>query len=278
MKKIILISMLSISISAIAQVDTLIKMNGEKLLVSITEVNESSVKFAYPNESFTNSIGVSSVAKIHFKSGRKQEFSSSLNIKSVRSCLDWENVQISNIEAEVKGLSKIDNIGAKAKGFTTLSSLSKLQDRAYNKIKIQTAMLGGNVAYLINNHIEESMYGGEYGSSKLPSVTISGLAYTTKKVFVNEISFDDYKIEYVFELKANSYDIESLPVKPQTMRIKKNDIFSENNFQKINLNINTISKVKEYTIIYANSSEIVLATTYLTRKGKKTYYNVILRK
>jgi hypothetical protein len=278
MGKIILILLISISSSAFCQNDTIFKVDGEVIPVSITGINEESILFVYPGESFSNSIGISSVSKIHFKSGRIQEFSSTLNILRIKSCLEWENVQISNIESEVKGLLKIDVVGAKAKGATALSSLAKLQDRAYNKIKIETAMLGGNLAYLIEQSTEESVYGGQYGGTKLPSVTISGLAYTSKKVLPSEIAFGSYNVTSIYNLEANAYEISPVTHNAQEVSINKEDTFSENNFQKINLTINSIEKVVEYTIIYADSSEIVLSGVYSTKNGKKTYYNVMLEK
>jgi len=278
MRKLILISFLSISFSSFSQVDTLFKMNGEKLLINVTEITESSIKFTYPSESFSNTIAKGTVLKIHFKSGRIQEFSSFLNISVTKSCLDWENVQISKIESEVQGLQKIDVIGAKAKGMTTLSSISKLQDRAFDKIKIETAMLGGNVAYIMEQNTEEAIYGGEYGSTKYPSVTISGLAYTTKKVFKNEISFGDYNILSIYELKTNSFSIDDLVFNQQNINIQESKIYKENGFQKLKLNISSIPKVVEYTFIYSDERNIVLSGVYSKKSGKTTYYNVILAK
>jgi len=276
MKRMIFLIFVSLSICSYAQTDTIFRMNGEINLVNVTEITESTIKFVYLGESFSNSIPKGEVYKIHFKSGRIQEFSSSLNFKSVKSCLDWENVQISNIESEVKGLKKIDIVGAKAKGMTTMSSLAKLQDRAYNKIKISTAMLGGNIAYILDQNIEEGSSG--YYSSKSPGVTISAIAYTTKKTKKEEIISGEYSITYIYSLKANAYEIENYYLKPQKLTIDKSKLFQENNFLKINLNISSIQKVKEFTIIYADSSEIILSGLYSTKNGKKTYYNIFLKK
>lgn len=269
---------MSFSLPCFSQLDTLYKMNGEKLLITVTEITETSIKFIYPNESFSNTIAKSTVSKIHFKSGRVQEFSSALNVSNIKSCLDWENVQISKIESEVQGLQKIDVIGAKAKGMSTMTSIGKLQDRAFDKIKIEAAMLGGNVVYIMEQNTEEAVYGGQYGSSKLPSVTISGLAYTTKKVFRNEISFGDYKISKMYFLATNAYEIEVYLFIPQDISIREVDIYEENGFQKIKLNISSLPRVVEYTLIYADDKEIVLSGVESTKYGKSTYYNVFLKK
>ena len=276
MRKIVLLICLSISILSYAQTDTIFKLDGEMLNVEVAAIEENSVKYIYPGETFTNSINKNSIAKIHFKSGRMQEFAPALNLKTIKSGLDWKDVQISNFESEVNGLAKIDNIGAKAKGLTTLSSLSKLQDRAYDKMKMITAMLGGNVVYVANQNTEEAVFGGEYSSSKTPGVTLSGIAFTTRKVKPSEINYNTYHIRGVYRLKTNAYEIQKLDHTPQTMIFKEGIVYSDNNFQKVKTRIASVPKVNEFTIIYADETTIVLSGLYSNRKGKKTYYNVIL--
>lgn len=265
-------------LKGISQTDTIYKSDGEFLAVNVTEVSDVSIKFMYPGENFSNSIGKNVVSKIRFKSGRVQDFASTLNMMQVKSCVEWENVQISNIESEVVGLSKIDVVGAKARGMTTMSSIAKLQDRAFNKIKIETAMLGGNVAYLIEQTTETAINGGQYGGTKLPSVSISGLAYTSKKVFRNEIKAGTYNLASIYILRANEFEMEQEEIRPQSFDINADEIFAENGFQKLKLNVKSLSDLTEYTIIYASNSEMVLSGVFNSRQGKKTYYNLILKK
>jgi hypothetical protein len=66
--------------------------------------------------------------------------------------------------------------------------------------------------------------------------------------------------------------------RPQELSIQDDDIFEENGFQKIKLNISSIPKVVEYTLIYADEMEIVLSGVESTKNGKNTYYNIILKK
>ena len=278
MKHLFLLLCLSISIANIAQTDTIFKLDGEVLNVEVAAIDESTVKYVYPGESFTNAISKNSISKIHFKSGRVQEFAPTLNLKEVKNCLDWKNVQIANFESEVTGLAKIDNVGAKAKGLTTLSSLSKLQDRAYNKLKMATAMLGGNVTYVANQNTEEAVFGGEYSSSKTPGVTLSGIAFTTKKVKPEDIGAGSYSVHLVYQLKTNAYEIQQIALRPQSITLKENSFISDNNFTKIKTDILSVPKVKEFTVIHAEDSGIILSGVYANRKGKKTYYNVFLSK
>ena len=278
MKNAILILFVGISTLVYAQVDTLFTTNGEILSVNVTEITESNIKFQYPGESFNNSIGKNSVSKVHFSSGRKEHYAQALNVMRTKGCLDWKNVQISNIDAEVIGLSKIDNIGAKAKGNTAYASISKLQDRAYNKIKIETAMKGGNVAYLIEQNTEESIYGGKYGSSKMPSVTISGLAYTSKKVSAHEIEEGEYTVSKIYQLKANAYDLNEVQSSPEIFNLNKEQLAEQNGFQQVQFASSSVPKVNEYTVIYSSESELILSAEYSSKKGKKTYYNIFLEK
>jgi len=266
------------STSVLGQVDTLFQINGDQLLVDVTEITESSIKYVFPNESLTNTINKESVSKIHFKSGRQQTFTSQLNVATIKSCLDWEKVQISNLESEVQALQKISNVGAKAKGMTTLSSISKLQDRAFDKIKMATAMLGGNVAYVMDQNTEEAVYGGRYGSTKLPSVAISALAYTNQKVDQNKITYGDYKLSQVYELKTNSYTIDEVPISEQAVELNNANVVNDNGCHTFKMSISSVPKVKDFVLIHADDAQLVLSGVYTTRKGKTTYYNVILIK
>ena len=274
------ITLIGICLTAFSQSDTIFKTNGEILLVDVTEVGENTIKYVYPKESFTNSIEKTAIAAVHFKSGRKAEFASTFNTSLVKSCMDWESVQFSKIESEVKGMQKINNVGAKAKGLTAYSSISKLQDRAYNKAKMEAAMLGGNIIYILEQNTEEAMYGGQYGSSKLPSVTISGIAYTSKKVFEHEIKYGEYNIESIYILETNAYELEKQSITTsEKINIQQSNIFTKNGFPRTKLGIKNVKQeIDEYTIIYAGESEIVLSGINVTKNGKTTYYNIILKK
>lgn len=278
MKNLILVAFILLTTILKAQTDTIYKSDGEVLFVYVTEISEATIKYTYPGESFTNAVGKNMVSKIHFKSGRKQEFASALNLMRVKSCLEWEKVQISKIESEVTGLFKIDLIGAKAKGITEFSSLAKLQDRAFKKIKIETAMMGGNLAYIMEQNTEEAISGGENGGGKTPGVTISGLAYTSKKVFANEIAEGQYNLAAIYVLRANEYETEQEKVKPQRISIAKGECYDVNGFQKVKLNVHSVSDIKEFTVVYADKNELVLYGLYSSRQGKKTYYNLIFKR
>lgn len=79
MKKLLLTYLFAlVSCNLLAQstvkLDKIIKKNYDILEVNITKISDSIVEFTYPLESATNSLELSKVAKIIYKSGRIQEF------------------------------------------------------------------------------------------------------------------------------------------------------------------------------------------------------------
>ncbi len=262
-----------IYLQAQTQTDTIFRMNGEIILANITGINEGSIKYCYPNESFSNDINKSFVYKIHFKSGRIEEFSSTRNVSNVKSCLDWEDVQLSSIPSEVVAMFKIDDVSAKSEGITMASSLGKMQSRTLNKVKMQTAMLGGNTCYISHQNTEGKGY------YKKPSVAISAISYTSKKVFKRDISFGKYKLIDICVLKTNGYNIEKVYHKSVSYQISEDMIYMENGFPRINITFNYVRcEIEKYTIIYASDTVLILSGIYTSRKSKTTYYNVFLKK
>lgn len=170
---------LTISNLCFSQTDT-IYSNNEKIPCNIKEVTTEAVKFSYIGEDLINSIYKNSVQKIVMKSGRVQIFSESTVFKKVESPTDFENVTITQIENDVKGLFRIGNVSSKAKGATALSAQEGLKARAYRKVKIQAALMGANVVYITNQKME----GVRYGSTG--ETNLSGVSYTNITPNFNE--------------------------------------------------------------------------------------------
>ncbi len=171
-----------------AQVDTIFT-NTEKIPCVVREVTTDAVKFTYVGEDLINSVYKNAVSKIRFKSGRIQVFAESTSFKKLKDVSDYENVTISQVESEVKGLFKLGDVSSKAKGTTTLSNQERVKERAYRKLKIQAALMGANVIYLTAQRQEGNKFGGYYQSGNSSETSLSGVAYT------NYIpNFDEFKI------------------------------------------------------------------------------------
>jgi hypothetical protein len=164
-------------LSVNAQMDT-IYTGHDKLVVTVREVGADEVKFVYQNEDLVNSIFKNTIQKIVFKSGRVQTFAQTTSLKVVKSADDWENVAVTQLESETKGLYKLGDVSAKAKGTTELANQERVKQRALRKLKIETAMLGGNLVYTINQRSQGNIMGSQYTSGQSTETSFTGIAYS----------------------------------------------------------------------------------------------------
>lgn len=170
---------LGLTFPAISQTDT-IYSNREKFSCTIREITTDAVRFSYPDEELVNAIFKNAVQKIAFKSGRVQIFSEATSYKKVNSVDDFEKVTVSQVESEVRGLYKLGDVSAKAKGATNLSNQERVKQRAYQKLKMGAAMMGGNVIYLTQVRTEGNRPGSAYQSGSSTETSLSGVVYTNQ--------------------------------------------------------------------------------------------------
>lgn len=167
------------------QTDTIF-LNNERIPCSVKEITPDAVKYTFLGEELINSVYKNSVQKIVFKSGRVQTFAEATSFKKISGVDDFENVTITQIESEVKGLFKIGDVSSKAKGTTTLSNQERVKERAYRKLKIQAAMQGANIIYLTNMRTEGNKVGGYYQSGSAAETNLTGVAYTNQLPSIEE--------------------------------------------------------------------------------------------
>jgi len=160
------------------QTDTIFS-NSEKIPCIIKEITPEAVKYAFPGEELITTIYKNAVQKIVFKSGRIITFAESTSFKKVENVQDYENVSITQVESEIKGLFKVGDVSSKAKGGSTFSNQERIKERAYHKLKIQAAMQGANIIYLTNQRTEGNKFGSRYQGSSTAETNLSGVAYTT---------------------------------------------------------------------------------------------------
>jgi len=157
-----------------AQTDTAI-INNQKIACSIKEITPDAIKYTFPGEDVINTVYKNTVQKIIFKSGRVQTFAESTSYKSITNVMDYDNVSITTLESEVKGLYKLGDVSSKAKGTTKLSNEEKVKERAFRKLKIEAAMIGANVV-LLSNQVSQGSKLGYFGSHAATNLT--GIGYS----------------------------------------------------------------------------------------------------
>ncbi len=180
MKKLIVLLLTVLSIQAFSQIDTVFT-NGKKIPCNVKEITPDAIKFSYVGEDVINSIYMTSVQKIIYKSGRIQIFSESKSYKDVTGAEDFEKVTITSLENDITGMSNFGDISSKAQAGTVFTGMDKVIEKADKRLKIQAAMLGANIIYLTQskkkgyslgtNGMSKSMVGIAF-SDRLPNFCI----------------------------------------------------------------------------------------------------------
>ncbi|WP_157576747.1 hypothetical protein [Asinibacterium sp. OR53] len=272
-----------VPLAAISQNDTIYTSTG-RVIGSVKEIGENSIKFTYPNEDLINNLSKNVVRKIVFKSGRVQKFSNSTSYKNVQSGKDYENVTLTAVADEVKGLYKLGEASAKAKGTTTFSSIEKVKERAVRKMKMQAAMEGANIIYTTQftttDNIPAETYNGQVVKEPQPTVTtISGICYSSDLP-----SLDEFKqaigtrrlfsaIEYL-EFK-NTYNLldplnfnTTLDSKSVSRNVELTSIAEESGLIYMTAKIDKESNQK-FRVLFFNNEEFTLG--FKTDKGVYNY-------
>ena len=272
--KLITLLMLAISFSSYAQAQyDKIYTNDKVIECTIKEVTPDAVKFCYPNEDLVNSIYKNTILKIEYKSGRVEEFAEATSFKTVRSGADWENVSITQIESEVKGLFKLEDVSSKAVGTTALANVNKVKDRAMKKLKIEAAMMGGNIIYITQQDTRGNLAGSKYQASQPTETNYAGVAYTNKRPSFSEFQvLYEIKKEFQFQSKEflgnNSPDLES--TNPKTSSVTINSIEDEKGFIYVYANIPGEDSEK-FRVSYFDQEVVVLMY-----QDKRKIYNLVL--
>ena len=152
--------------------DKIFTHKNEIINCKILEIDDNNIKFNYQNESLTNTISRNVVNEIQFASGRTQKISDKIIVDGEK---DWEKVQITNLESDIKGLTKIGDFTAKSStgwGGMVGPSKSKMLSKAIDKIKKEAAKKGAHIILILDTTSD--------GSNTLrgASGSVTGIGYT----------------------------------------------------------------------------------------------------
>lgn len=260
------------TLTSIAQMDT-IYINTNKIACNVKEVTQEAVKFVYPNEDIINTVYKNTVQRIVFKSGRVQSFAEATSYKTVKGAKDYDNVTFTFVQSEVNGLFKLGDVSSKAKGTTTLSSMEKVKERAYKKVKIVAAMMGANIVYLTQNNTSGNQMGGYFQSGKTTETNVAGVAYSNTLP-----SFDDFiktigsKTEFqcsqMYKMSQRDADYESDDYVKKVELIK---VYNENGLIMMNAKIGEIEN-SVFRVVNFTSDKFTL----MYKDGERIYNYVII--
>lgn len=256
-----------------SQTDTIFT-NNQKISCIIKEITTESVKYSYINEDMINSIYKNAVQKIIFKNGRVQTFAETTSYKKITDLSEFENVTITQVENEVKGLFKVGDVSSKAKGTTELSNQERVKKRAYRKLKIQAAIMGANIVYIINQRSEGNKEGGLFESSTTSETSLTGVAYTNQLP-----NFDDFKLLIRNKKKFNAVFKYSLYSSSSDIKEKSilcdfiiQNITNENGLILIKGVLDNDEKYTNFRVVSFDNSKF-----HIFYQDKNTVYNIQIK-
>jgi len=171
MRKLLVVIILTISFGAVMAQDKIVKLNGDTITCKVSEITDDNIKYKYDGEDLLNNITKNIVQEIIFNSGRVQKFSKRIVINGEE---DWEKVQITTLESDIKGLVKGEEMMAKAASGWSTTGQGKMQKKAMDKLKKQAAVKGYHIVFLITT----TGKGGHYGASGGTKASVTGVGYT----------------------------------------------------------------------------------------------------
>lgn len=140
MRKIILLfAFVFSSLFANAQVDLIVKHNGETIKGKVLKLEEYTIIFKYDGEDAENTLSKYAVEKITYgKSGRVEEVTEKIVVNGED---DWEKVVILEDKSYISGLKKGDEIRGKT-GFISFHTGNTADKKADKKLKMEAAKAG----------------------------------------------------------------------------------------------------------------------------------------
>lgn len=260
--------------------DTIYFADGRIEAVQLTGFTETAVQYNYYGEGIPITTPKTRLAKVITRSGREVVFANTSKKKTVFTAEDWDKVEITAIESEVEGLIRITNVSGKAKGQTTLSSLEKMQNRAMTKMRMQTAFLGCDLVFMLNQTNTDSKFGSAYSAGQTAGATLSGTAYSVKRILPFNIINGEYILEKVYRLRPNEYELKSQPIAAgytSSIKIDKNNFFKEEDYYAINFDSKIPNSQNKMSLIKVTESELVFLVIDRSKQSKIKYYNLFFK-
>lgn len=263
---------LLISTALLAQnADTIVTMRG-KIVAHVKEITPELVAYTNPNESVIYKIERGAVSKIVFANGRVEKFADMKVLAKINGAFDWPQVDVATTEYETKGLYKIDLISTKATGTTIYSSVTKVQDRAINKLKMAAAIMGGNLVYVKSEALEGNIQ-SELGS-RTSRAQLLGTVYCSELLDENKFKAtinegNQYTLVSKLGLRNNDADIHTFETLNEDVEIKAVQV--DRGFIYLTLSIDGKQSKLQYRVVSFSDSRIMVAY----REGT-AYYNMVL--
>jgi len=251
--------------------DTIITMRGN-IIGYVKEVTPDLIAYTNPHETVIYKIEKAAVAKISFGSGRVEKYADLKSLSNLQGAFEWPKVDVATTDYETRGLYKIDFVSTKATGTTVYSSVTRVQDRAINKLKMASALLGGNLVYIKSESLEgniRSSQGGRASRTQILGTVFCSELVDSTKFKETIIAGNQYSLASKIGLRNNDSDINTFKSHGQPVNV--NSIQIEKGFIYLGLTINRNKSNIRYRVLSFTDQQILVAY-----KEGTAYYNILL--
>lgn len=126
--------------------DTIVKLNGERIVVKIVNNNETNIIFSYPGETMTNTLSKNLIKEIIYSSGRKEKINEKIVINGEK---DWKKVKLTTLVTDIEGLVKKGDLDEHMRDLGPIYSSAKKADKKLQiRIKQDAAKLGSHIVLI----------------------------------------------------------------------------------------------------------------------------------
>lgn len=261
--------LVSLIVNAQVVSDTLYFIDGRIEAVIITGISAKTVEYEYPGENIPISTPKERLSKLITKTGREVVFENTTKVKTVFSGLDWDKVEVTNVQSEVEGLIRVENVSSKANG-TVFTSLEVIQERAMRKMKMEAAFMGSDVVFFLNQTSSKHTY----------NVTLNGTAYITKRATPVKLKNGNYRLVKVYKLRPNQFEYEEVLTSniPETLFFEKNNFYKVDDYYQIDINNKEPIFKNTFQLLKASEDELIFLFSNKDSRGRKVYYNIFFER
>jgi len=155
--------------------DKIVKLTGENISCTVTEITDQYIKFRTSSEGLIKNIKKGKIESISFASGELKKINSRTVINGEE---DWKKVQIVNSISDVEGYKKGELLNTEASIKWSSSNLERSKNMAIADLKKVAASKGYHIVYVTDTKVKTS--GGVAPNTKRSKVraSISALGYS----------------------------------------------------------------------------------------------------
>lgn len=238
------------------QIDSLYTADG-LFLVKVTEITKDAVMFKYHNEGIVKAIRKNSVLRIRLNTGENLTFFSIYN--PVVGANQWPKVKTIYTKSEVTGLVRLIELKPNKINSKFFSTVTKNRLTGLDFLKMQAAMLGGNIIYL---NSQQTKLNDEMLIGLSKNSIIYGIVYSSNKIEIKDFKkYYGENLDFALTKKeefnfTNQTEIKNMSFPSQMVNLENFEEKSDGLY--VNTKIPKLAKSESYKITYIDSDKIII--------------------